>query len=111
MSIAAKPPSHLSAAAKRWFREISATYGICDRAGALLLAQAAECWDRANECRERIAKEGATVLDRFGQSKAHPLTAVERDARQGFRAALKLLNLDIAAIPSGERGNASRNTA
>ena len=108
--ISPKPPSHLSPAARKWFREIAADYGITDRAGALLLAQAAECWDRAALCRETIASDGASVRDKWGQLKAHPLLAAERDAKAGFLAAVKHLNLDIAAVPREER-NANRKAA
>ena len=101
------PPSHLSKAAKTWFAEIREAYGITDRAGLLLLQQAAECWDRAVECRQAIAKDGACVRDRWGQAKPHPLLAAERDSRAGFLAAVKHLQLDVAAIPDGKPRDAS----
>lgn len=100
------PPKHLSAAAKRWYREIASEYEITDRAGLLLLTQAAEAWDRAAQCRGTIATDGITVRDKFGQIKAHPLLSCERDARAAFLHAVKHLNLDVAAIPGG--ANAKR---
>lgn len=100
-------PNHLSDAAKKWFREIADAYAISDRAGLLLLQQAAEAWDRAVECREAIARDGACVRDRWGQVKAHPLLATERDARAGFLAAVKHLQLDVAAVPQERKPNAS----
>lgn len=94
-----KPPKHLSPAAKRWFREIATDFSITDRAGLLLLQQAAESWDRAALCREAIATDGATIKDKFGQLKPHPLLSTERDAKSSFLNALKHLSLDTAAIP------------
>jgi P27 family predicted phage terminase small subunit len=99
-------PSHLSDAAKHWFREIAEAYAITDRAGLLLLQQAAEAWDRAAECREAIARDGSTTRDRFGQVRAHPLLAAERDARAGFLAAVKHLQLDVAAVPQERKPHA-----
>jgi hypothetical protein len=36
--------------------------------------------------------------DRFGQLRAHPAVAIERDARDQMLRALKLLNLDIEPL-------------
>jgi P27 family predicted phage terminase small subunit len=96
-------PSHLSAAAKSWFREIVTEYAINDRAGLLLLQQAAESWDRVVELRKIIAQDGACTKDRWGQLKAHPLLSAERDARAGFLACVKHLQLDVAAVPPEKR--------
>lgn len=103
-----KAPAHLSDAARRWFCEIARAYNIDDKAGQLILQQAAECWDRAVKCREAIDRQGETVTDRWGQVKAHPLLAAERDARAGFLQAAKHLQLDVAAI-SQEKRNAGTN--
>jgi phage terminase small subunit len=105
-----KPPAHLSPAAKRWFREIATDFSITDRAGLLLLAQAADAWDRAGECRAAIARDGTAVTDRFGQPKAHPLLSAERDARSCFLQAMKHLQLDTAAIPAPEPPRRSKPT-
>lgn len=47
---------------------------------------------------EAIRAEGMTVLDRFGQRKAHPLLPAERDARAQMLAALRALNLDVEPL-------------
>lgn len=60
-----------------------------------LLTIAAEAWDRRQQAREAIAKDGAFVKDRFGQTKAHPAIAVERDTATIFARALRELALPI----------------
>jgi hypothetical protein len=47
---------------------------------------------------EAIERDGMTVLDRFGQRKAHPLLPAERDARAQMLAALRALNLDVEPL-------------
>lgn len=89
------PPDHLTAAARDWWLALVADYAITDRAGLLLLTQAAEAWDRARECREAIKRDGVTYTDKAGQPKPHPLLSVERDCRAGFLAAMKHLHIDV----------------
>lgn len=101
-------PSHLTPAARSWFREIATDYQICDRSGLLLLQQAAECWDRAAELRKLIARDGACTKDRWGQVKAHPLLSAERDARSSFLQAIKHLQLDVAAVPKEKSNGTER---
>jgi phage terminase small subunit len=64
-----------------------------------LLTLAGEAWDRAAEARERIAADGAYAEDRFGQLRAHPAIAVERDARLAFARLIRELALDDEEPP------------
>ncbi len=73
-------------------------YEITDPAGLLLLQTALEAFDRMRGAQESIANDGATVNDRFGQVRAHPMITVERDARAAMLAALKALNLDLEPL-------------
>ena len=50
---------------------------------------------RARLAREAIAREGMTTTGRDDQVKAHPLLAVERDARQAWLAGIKTLGLEL----------------
>ena len=92
-----KPPSGLSAEAEVWRKKIIEGYEITDDAGLLILMTAMEAFDRLRECQRVLASEGLTCTDRFGQTRAHPLTAVERDSRTALLRSLKALNLDIEA--------------
>ena len=87
-------PSGLSAAARRWWTRLVTEYGIDDPAGELLLEDALRQFDRAEEARRVLEKDGVTATDARGRPKQHPAVAVERDARAGMRAALKMLNLN-----------------
>ena len=66
----------------RWDRLV-ADYGIEDSGGELLLETALTALDRMQAAQAAIAKDGATVEDRWHQVKPHPLLTVERDARSG----------------------------
>lgn len=93
-----KAPAHLSAESKKFFRWVSEEYDISDPAGLRLLQSAAEALDRIRQCREKIDADGVSVVDRFGQRRAHPLLSVERDNRAAFLAAMKSLNLDLEPL-------------
>jgi P27 family predicted phage terminase small subunit len=89
------PPSRLSAEAKSWWRKIAAEYSIRDDTGQLYLAVALEAFDRMRGAQRVVKRQGQSPKDRFGQPRAHPMLAVERDARAAMLAALKTLNLDL----------------
>lgn len=93
-----KPPKHLSTEGRRWWAKIADEYSIDDEAGLLVLQTAFEAFDRMRAAQAQVGAEGSTVTDRFGQTKAHPLLPIERDARGQFLAALKQLNLDIEPL-------------
>mgnify|MGYP006954411628 CR=1 FL=1 len=44
---------------------------------------AMESFDRMHDFKAITKVEGLQLQDRFGQTKAHPLTTVERDSRGG----------------------------
>lgn len=89
-----KAPSHLSKESKRLWVEIVKEYVFDDAASLSVLQTALEARDRLQECRDLINKEGLTVLDRFGQTRPHPLLSAERDARSGVLQGFKMLGLD-----------------
>jgi P27 family predicted phage terminase small subunit len=88
-----KPPTHLSAAAKALWLRLFNDYALEDAAGLLLLQSACEAYDRLQEARRILDKEGAIVKDRWQQAKPHPATGVERDARNQMHGALRLMKL------------------
>jgi hypothetical protein len=81
--------------------EIRTSYAIADAAGLSLLERAGEALTRLRDAQAQIAEQGATIVDRFGQRKAHPLLSCERDARRDFIGALKSLNLDLEPLRDG----------
>ncbi|MEK6594778.1 MAG: P27 family phage terminase small subunit [Pseudomonadota bacterium] len=86
-------PMHLKAGARRMWEKLRADYCIDDAAGMALLQAACEAYQRAQEARELIDKDGAVQPDRFGQLKAHPACAIERDGRGQMISALRALRL------------------
>lgn len=88
------PPVHLSRAAKGMWRRLLAEWRIDEPGSLAILATGLESYDRYQCAREKLAVDGLTFLDKFGQIKVHPLCAVARDAEAAFRSALRQLGLD-----------------
>ena len=93
------PPSHLSSGSSEWWSEVCGTYSL-EPHHLRLLQLAAEAWDRGEQARRAIKREGAFYTDRFGAPKAHPGLDQERKARNDFRLLLRELGLDDAPDPS-----------
>ena len=95
------PPSYLSKAAKALWAELVEEYGIVDSGGVRTLEAGIPQFDRAEQLRREIKKQGVTITDRFGIPKANPLLAAERDARAQWLATLKQLCLDVEPLHPG----------
>ena len=66
--------------AKSWWRKITDEWELGNDA-LLVLRGALEAFDRCQQARKLLEKEGLVVLDRFKQQKVHPAAAIERDSR------------------------------
>mgnify|MGYP001348768264 CR=1 FL=1 len=95
MKTTQKAPKHLSAEARKIWKEILAEYSIDDAAGLRILRVALESFDRGQAARQAIDRDGLTVIDKAGQVNSHPLLPIERDSRAAFLSGLKALNLDV----------------
>jgi P27 family predicted phage terminase small subunit len=93
-----KPPKNLKIEAKRLWLRMLADYEIDDAAGLALLRAGCEAFQRAQEARGLIDKEGAVIIDRFGQPKPHPACAIERDSRGQLISALRALKLEPGEV-------------
>jgi len=89
-----KAPNHLTAATQRWWEGVASEYEL-ESHHLKLLTAAAESWDRGQEAREILAAEGLCTTDRFGQRRAHPAAAIERDAKGLFARLVRELGLDV----------------
>lgn len=96
-----KPPKHLSAEAKSWWRKLCDEYDLSDSAAQILLESALSAFDRWQGARKILAREGPIVRDRFGQRQTHPAVGVERDAEGMVIRAFKSLNLDLEPLRDG----------
>jgi P27 family predicted phage terminase small subunit len=88
-----KPPSHLTNAGKKLWNDIFAEIEF-DAPALLLLQLMCEQYDRLNEARAILAREGITMTDRFGQVKAHPAIAIEVSSVAAIGRAFRLLGFD-----------------
>lgn len=97
-----KPPAHLQPATAAWWLSVTDDFDL-DPHHIRLLTLAAEAWDRGQQAREVIDRDGMTYLDRFGCPKPRPEVAIERDSRIGFARLLRELALEGVAAPEAPR--------
>jgi P27 family predicted phage terminase small subunit len=91
-----RPPKHLKPATRRWWKSVLEEYDL-EAHHVRILTLAAEAWDRCQEAREIVDREGLTYKDRFGQPKERPEVAIERDSRIAFWRGMRELALDVDA--------------
>ena len=94
-------PAHLRPETALWWRSVLADYEL-EEHHLRLLHLACEAWDRGQQARERLDRDGLTIPTGDGGLKAHPCVAIERDARIGFARLVRELDLDAGA-PSESR--------
>jgi phage terminase small subunit len=98
MRAALRVPGHLEAPTRAWIKRVLGEYDL-EEHHFRLLVMAGQAFDRAEQARKAIAQDGAFVRDRYGQVKAHPGIAVERDARIAFARLVRELDLDGEPLP------------
>jgi P27 family predicted phage terminase small subunit len=96
------PPSHLREATRDWWKRVSQEYDL-EEHHLRLLTLAAEAYDRCEQARQILAEAGPVYQDRFGQPRAHPMLAVERDSRLAFARLLREMCLDLEPIPEARK--------
>ena len=62
------------------------------------IENALQAFDRMEQARELMAKDGLVTTDRFGQSRAHPAYMIERDSRAAVLRGLKSIGLDLEPL-------------
>jgi P27 family predicted phage terminase small subunit len=91
----AKPiraPKHLTAASKRFYERIAADYTL-EPHHLRLLQLLCEAWDRGQEARKILHKEGLVIdHERLGK-RPHPAAGIEKDSRTAVARLLRELNL------------------
>jgi P27 family predicted phage terminase small subunit len=93
------PPKHLCAETRRWWSSVVEEYEL-EPHHVRLLTLAAETWDRIQQARRVIARDGLTAKTRDGV-KLHPAVRVEQDGKVIFARLLRELDLDVE--PPAER--------
>ena len=89
-----RPPDHLGEPERQIWNAVIADFKGRS-ASYFVLLSGLESHQRAREAREIIDSEGMTQLGRDGQSKAHPLCTVERDARRAFAQVFRSLGIKL----------------
>ncbi len=113
MNDTAEAPAHLREQTRAWWESVVVGF-VLEEHHVRLLTLAGEAWDRCEQAREALAEHGLTFDDRFGQPRARPEVAIERDARTGFARLLRELALDVSSPneaysrPTAVAGNADR---
>ena len=101
-------PKHLLTEGHLFFTQMVDEYEVRDCAGLALVTRAAECLDRMAAARQAFATDGEIVKNQYGMSVLNPACKLEKEARDGFLAAVRMLNLDIEPPRPGPGRPASR---
>ena len=97
-----EPPDHLRPQTADWWRSVLLDYDL-EEHHVRLLHLACGSWDRCQQAREQIDRDGLTIATGDGGLKAHPAVAIERDARLAFARLVRELDLDAGAPSGGPR--------
>jgi len=95
---AERAPRHLKAATRRWWETVAGDYHL-EAHHLRTLTAASEAWDRYQEARELLAREGAVYRDRFDSPRKHPAVSIEENARTAFLRAVRELALEDSDQP------------
>lgn len=96
------PPPHLGADMAAWWHSVTTEFDL-EPHHLRILRLVCEAWDRGQQAREALAEHGTTYVDRFGQPRARPEVAIERDSRIAVARLLRELALDVAGPGEDER--------
>jgi phage terminase small subunit len=92
-------PSHLEPEERRFWDAILADYAVDSDAALMHLRVACDALAQARKCQEQINTDGVLIVDRRGNSRAHPLLKEATTARNNYLAAMRALHLDIGPAP------------
>ena len=98
-----KAPAHLAEPTRTWWRSVVRDYAL-EPHHLRLLQAAGECWDRLQQARELLLRDGLVVEGREGGARPHPAVAIERDSRIGFSRLVRELDLDTEPPASNRSG-------
>ncbi len=73
-------PAHLSGRSREFWVQVVEMYALDEPPARALLQLACEALDRVDEARAVLARDGLTVLDKYGQCKPHPAVSIERQS-------------------------------
>lgn len=103
-----EPPAHLAPETAGWWCAVLGEYHL-EAHHLRLLRLACEAWDRCQQARVILDRDGMTTGTETGGLKAHPCIGIERDARLAFARLLRELDLDAEPPPDRARPPALRS--
>jgi P27 family predicted phage terminase small subunit len=95
-------PTYLQPATRDWWASVVARWDL-EPHHVRLLTLAAEAWDRGQQAREHVLRDGLTTATKDGGLRAHPALRVESDCRLAFARLVRELDLDLEAPPAASR--------
>ena len=87
-------PTHLATSTRVWWTTVVREYEL-EPHHLKLLQHAAEAWDRSQEARELLARDGLVIEGREGGKRPHPAVAIEHNSRIAFARLIRELDLDV----------------
>jgi hypothetical protein len=106
ISRASGTPEHLRASGKAFYEAVLQETDIEAVNELEVLARAAECLDRIAAAQASIAEHGEITVNQYNQPKLNPACNLEKQARDGFLACMRML--DIEDAPTVDRYGYSR---
>jgi P27 family predicted phage terminase small subunit len=92
------PPRKLGKHGRSLWDAVMVEYGITDRGGIEILAQACEQLDEIESLAEEVNRDGRVIRSRNGPPKAHPAIRDIRQGRAVFAKLLKELGLNLESV-------------
>ena len=89
------PPSHLSKKMKSFWIAVFDRKNTLQPHETIIFLRACEAFDRGEQARRILKREGLTYLDRFQQPRSRPEVAIERDSRAQVAKLLNQINLYV----------------
>jgi phage terminase small subunit len=100
-----KAPPHLAEPTRAWWRQVMREYAL-EPHHIRLLQAAGECWDRLQQAREQLDRDGICLPGREGGLRPHPAIQIERDSRIAFARLIRELDLDTDGPVNSRTGPA-----
>ena len=95
-------PDYLQPATRAWWESVVTRWEL-EPHHVRLLTLACVAWDRHEEARALLEREGLTTGTKAGGRRCHPAVRIESDCRLQFARLVRELDLDLDAPPAASR--------
>jgi P27 family predicted phage terminase small subunit len=95
-------PAYLQPATRAWWEAVTGRWEL-EEHHVRVLTLAAEAWDRGQQAREQIQRDGVMMPTKAGGPRLHPCVKVKEQAEIAFARLLRELDLDLDVPPSASR--------